>query len=142
MTTKKIVLVIGAVVVALALLIGVFVGGIVLFVLYSVGTSDAAVAAKEFLKSNEQLKQDIGEVRDFGAFVSGNISISDGNGSATLGLKVIGEKETVNATVEVLYASGRPWRVTSASYIDRAGKTVDLLNPYESHRLQHAGLIV
>jgi hypothetical protein len=142
MTRKRILLIIGAVVVALALLVGVFVGGIILFALYSFGTSDAAVTAKEFLRNNEQLRRDIGEVRDFGAFVSGNVSVNNGNGTATLGLKVIGEKRTVNSTVELVYASGRPWRVTSASYKDEAGKTVDLLNPYESHLLPRNGLLV
>jgi hypothetical protein len=142
MTTKKIVLIIGAVVIALALLVGVFVGGIILFALYSFGTSEAAVTAKEFLRNNEQLKQDIGEVKDFGTFVSGNVSVSNGNGTATLGLKVIGEKLTVNASVELVYASGRPWRVTSASYKNQAGNTVDLLNPYESHLLPRVGFIV
>ncbi|HLE63774.1 MAG TPA: cytochrome c oxidase assembly factor Coa1 family protein [Pyrinomonadaceae bacterium] len=135
MTKKRILLIVGAVVVALALLVGVFVGGIILFTLYSFGTSDAAVTAKEFLRNNDQLTQDIGDVRDFGTFVSGNVSVKNGNGTATLGLKVFGEKKTVNSTVELVYASGRPWRVTSASYRDEAGKTVDLLNPYESHLL-------
>ena len=135
MTKKRILLIVGAVVVALALLVGVFVGGIILFALYSFGTSDAAVIAKEFLRNNEQLKLDIGEIKDFGTLVSGNVSVNNGNGTATLGLKVIGEKRTVNSTVELVYASGRPWRVTSASYKDEAGKTIDLLNPYESHLL-------
>jgi hypothetical protein len=132
MTTKKIVLIIGAVVTAMALLVGVFVGGIILFALYSIGTSDAAVTAKQFLRNNEQLKQDIGEIRDFGSLVSGNVSVSNGNGTATLGLKVIGERRTVNATVELMYASGRPWRVTSAFYKNGGGTTVYLLNPFES----------
>src|SRR4030095_15620256 len=106
MTTKKIVVIAAAVVVVLALLVGVFVDGVVFFALYSFGTSDAAATAKEFLRNNEQLKRDIGEVNDFGTFVSGNISINNGVGSATINLKVIGEKRPVNATVELVYASG------------------------------------
>jgi len=132
MTTKKLVLLIGGAMVALVVLVGVFVCGIILFALYSFGTSDAAVTAKDFLRSNQQLKQDIGEVRGFGTFVSGNVSISNGNGTATVGLKVIGQTRTVNATVELLYLSGRPWRVTSASYKKQDGEIVDLLNPYDS----------
>ena len=132
MTTKKILIIAGAVVIAVALLVGIFVGGVFFFVLYSFGTSDAAVTAKNFLRNNEQLKRDIGDVKDFGSFVTGNVSITNGVGTASLGLKVIGEKRTVNATVEMVYASGRPWRVTSASYKNDSGQTVDLLNPYES----------
>ena len=132
MITKKLVLLIGGAMVGLGVLVGIFVFAIILFALYSFGTSDAAVTAKDFLRSNQQLKQEIGEVEGFGTFVSGNVSISNGNGTATVGLKVIGEKRTVNATVELLYLSGRPWRVTSASYKNEAGQTVDLLNPYDS----------
>jgi hypothetical protein len=86
------------------------------------------------LKSNEQLKQDIGEVKDFGSFVTGDIQVSNGYGTARLNLKVIGERKTVNASVELMYQNGRQWRVTGASYKNEAGQTVDLLNPYESRR--------
>jgi len=122
------------VVLASAVLVGVFVGGITLFSRYSLGTSDAAITAKDFLRKNEQLKQDIGEVKDFGTFVS-NLSVGDGTGTATLGLEVIGERRTVKATVELLYRNGYPWRVVSASYKNEAGATVDLLNPYDSSLL-------
>jgi len=64
--------------------------------------------------------------------VSGDISVNRGYGTATLSLKVIGEKATVNATVDLVYASGKPWRVTSAAYENEDGKMIDLLNPYES----------
>src|SRR5688572_31779532 len=40
----------------LGLLAALFVGGIVGFALYTVGNSEAAVRAKEFLRSNERLK--------------------------------------------------------------------------------------
>jgi len=115
MSTRRTVIIIGAVVLASAVLVGVFVGGITLFSRYSLGTSDAAITAKDFLRKNEQLKQDIGEVKDFGTFVS-NSSVRDGTGTATLGLEVIGERRTVRATVELLYRNGYPWRVVSASY--------------------------
>lgn len=135
MSPKKIVLVIAAVVIAFGILVAVFVGGVIVFTLYSFGNSDAAVTAKEFLRKNDQLKKDIGEIKDFGTLVSGNVNITNGTGFARLGLKVIGEKRSVNATVEMLYTSGQPWRVTSASYKSDAGQTVDLLNPYDSFLL-------
>jgi len=131
MSTRKTVIVIGSVVVAVTVVVAAFVGGITLFYRYSLGTSEAAITAKEFLRKNEQLKQDIGEVKDFGTFVS-DMSVGDGSGTATLGLEVIGEKRTVKATVELLYRNGYPWRVVSASYKNEAGATVDLLNPYDS----------
>jgi len=126
------VLIVGATLAGVALLVGIFVGAIILFALYSFGTSDAAATAKEFLRNNERLKQEIGQVKDFGTLVSQNISVNRGYGTATLSLKVIGEKATVNATVDLVYASGKPWRVTSAAYENEDGKMIDLLNPYET----------
>ena len=131
MTTKRVVIIVGALVIAVGLLIVTFVGGIVGFALYTVGNSDAAMTAKDFLRNNERLKKDIGEVKDFGTFVSGSVNIHNSNGDATLSLKVIGERRTVNATVDLIYRDGRQWRVTAASFRNEAGITVDLLNAYE-----------
>jgi hypothetical protein len=75
------------------------------------------------------LKQDIGEVKDFGSFITGNVNVHNTDGEATLNLKVIGEKRTVNATVNLSYRSNRSWRVTGATY-DRDGQTIDLVQGY------------
>lgn len=132
MTTKKIVIIVISVVVVLGLIVAIFVGGIIGVTLYSMGQSEAADTAKTFLRNNEVLKQDIGEIKDFGSFVTGNINIKNSDGNATINLKVIGERKTVNASVELIYRSGRPWRVISASYRTPDGQTIDLLNPYET----------
>ena len=132
MTTKKIIIIVVAVVVVLALIVLIFVGGIVGSVFYGIANSDAANVSREFLKNNSQLKQDIGEVKDFGKLVTGNINIDSGDGTAQLSLKVFGERKTVNATVELIYRNGKPWRVVAASYRNDEGQTIDLLNPYES----------
>jgi flagellar basal body-associated protein FliL len=134
MTTKKIVLIIVSILIVLGLIVVVFVGGIVGFVFYKINNSEAAQVSKDFLKTNERLKQDIGEVKDFGKFVTGNINVENGNGTAELSIKVIGERKTVNASVELMYRSGHQWRVTAASYRNDDGQTVDLLNPYESRK--------
>jgi len=134
MTTKKIVLIIVSIVIVLGLIVLLFVGGIVGFVFYKISNSEAAQVSKDFLKTNERLKQDIGEIKDFGKFVTGNINIENGNGTAELSIKVIGERKTVNASVELMYRSGHQWRVTAASYRNDDGQTVDLLNPYESRK--------
>ena len=132
MTTKKIVLVVGGVVVVLALLAAVFVGGIVGLALYSVGNSEAAVKAKDFLRNSDKLADDIGEVKDFGSVVTGSVNVANNNGEATLNLKVIGERKTVNASVDLIYTNGSAWRVSAASYVNSSGQTVDLLDPYDS----------
>jgi len=129
MSTKKILLIIGGIVLVLGLIVALFVGGIALFAFRAIGTSEAADTARTYLRSNQVLKQDIGEVRDFGSFVTGNINAHNGDGEATLYLKVIAEKRNVNARVDLSYRNNRSWRVTGASY-ERDGQTVDLMQGY------------
>jgi len=135
MTTKKIVLMVGGVVVVLALLVICFAGGIVGFALYQIGNSEAAARAKDFLRSSEKLKAETGPVKDFGSIVTGSVNLHNGNGDATLHLKVIGDRKTVNATVDLILARGGTWRVSSASYVNAAGQTIDLLDPYDTKTL-------
>jgi len=130
-TTKKIVFIVVGIVAVLALIIALFVGGIVWFAFHTIGNSEAAETARFYLRSNEILKRDIGEVKDFGSLVTGNINVQNANGEATLHLKVIGERRTVNASVDLAYRSNRNWRVTGASY-EHDGETVDLMRGYES----------
>jgi len=130
MTTKKMLLMIGGVVVVLGLLVVCFVGAIVGFAFYSMSHSEAAARGRDFLRSNEKLQADIGPVKDFGSIVSGGFAVSDKT-RATLDFKVIGERETVKATVN-LVLTNRVWVVTEAYYVNSAGETVELLNPYES----------
>jgi thioredoxin 1 len=131
MTTKKVVLIVAALAAALGLLVALFVGGIVGVVFYSIGSSEAAETAKTFLRTNGRLKQDIGEVRDFGRFVTGNIKTQNATGNAELSLKVIGARKTVNASVTMAYRSGRDWRVVDAFYDDDAGERVALTNNFD-----------
>src|SRR5467141_2853197 len=109
MTTKKLVIVILVILVTLGLVVVLVAGGIVGFAFYSIGKSEAATTAKTFLQTNEKLKKDIGDVKDFGFFVTGSINVQNSDGNARLNLKVIGERKTVNATVDLTYRSGRPW---------------------------------
>ena len=132
MTTKKIVLIVAGVVLVLGFLVALFVGGIVGLALYQVGNSEAAAKAKGFLRTSEKLKQDIGEVQDFGSIITGSVNVAEGSGQATLNLKVIGADETVNASVYLLYVNRGEWRVSAASYVNKDGQTINLLDPYDS----------
>lgn len=129
MSTKKILLIVGGIVIVLGLIVALFVGGIAFFVFRTIGNSEAAETARTYLRNNEKLKQDIGEVKDFGWLVSGNINVTNGDGVATLYLKAIGEKGDANARVDLQYRDNRAWRVTGASYT-RNGQTVDLMQAY------------
>ena len=135
MTTKKIVLMVGAVVVVLGLLVVCFAAGVVGVALYQIGNSDAAARARDFLRNSEKLKAETGPVKDFGSIVTGSVNLNNDNGDATLHLKVIGDRKTVNATVDLVLVRGGTWRVSSASYVNGAGQTIDLLDPYDAERL-------
>ena len=132
MTTKKIVILVISIVLGLGLIVAVVAGAIVGIALYAIGNSEAAESAKTFLRNNEQLKQDIGEVTSFGNFPTGNVSVESNSGNATINLKVYGERKTVNASVDLIYRNGQPWRVVAASYENDAGETVQLLDPYQT----------
>ncbi len=129
-TTKNIILIIVGIVAVLGLIVALFVGGITWFVFHTIGTSEAAETARTYLRNNETLKQDVGEVKDFGSIVTGQVNYQNAGGEATLHFKVIGEKKTVNATVDLSYRGNRGWRVTDASYV-LDGQTVELMRPYE-----------
>jgi hypothetical protein len=109
--------------------VAIVAGGILWFSFHKINNSEAADTARTFLRSNEILKRDIGEVKDFGSFIPFNISAQNADGEATLHIKVIGEKRTVNAMVQLSYRSNRSWRVTGATY-DRDGQTIDLVQGY------------
>ena len=130
MSTKKIVLIVVGILVLLALLVALFVGGIVWFAFSTMNNSEAAETARTYLRTNEELKRDIGEIKDFGSFPTGNINTQNQNGEATLNLKVYGERKTVNATVSLAYRSNQNWRVTEAFY-DDDGRKMFLKAPYD-----------
>jgi hypothetical protein len=130
MSTKKIILIVGGIFVVLGLIVALFVGAIAFFAFHTISRSEAAETARNYLRTNEILKQDIGDVKDFGSIITGSINVSNGDGEATLYLKAIGEKGNANVRVNLAYRSNRSWRVTGASY-DRDGQTIDLMQAYE-----------
>ena len=133
MTTKKIILIVLGIVLGisavLALIVVLFAGGILWFTFRTIGNSAAADTARAYLRANQKLKQDIGEVKDFGSWVTGSINVRNQDGVATLKLKVYGERKTVNATVDLMYRNNRDWRVTGAEY-ESDGRVVDLMSAY------------
>jgi len=132
MTNRKLVLIILGILGVITFLVLLFAAGVVGFAFYSISNSQAAMTAKDFLRNNEKLKADIGEVKDFGSFITGSVNINNDNGEAVINVKVIGARDTVNATVHLLFTNGQAWRISSASYVNRSGQTVSLQDPYES----------
>jgi hypothetical protein len=132
MSNRKIFLIIVGVIATLIALIAIFTLGIFGSIFYSVSTSQAAETARNFLRNNEKLKADIGEVKDFGSITKGGLAVSSGNEPVTIKLKVIGANATVEASVNLVFLRGSDWRVVSASYVNKAGQTIDLQDPYDS----------
>ncbi len=130
--TKKNIAIILSILGVLALVVVLFVGAILGIVFYSISHSEAARTARSFLQSNERLKQDIGEVKEFGSIITGSVNTRNETGDASLNIKVIGERRTVRATVVLMYRAGRNWRVTDATYRNEAGETVELLGKYDT----------
>ncbi|HEV2707092.1 MAG TPA: hypothetical protein VGV59_14300 [Pyrinomonadaceae bacterium] len=128
--TKRVLVIVGACVAALVLLLALFVGAIVWFASGTLANSEAAEAARVFLKNNERLKQETGEVREFGSQVMGSITSDAGVSAATLNFDVVGARRTVKASVNLIYKEGFGWRAIGASYKNDAGRTVELLDSY------------
>ena len=125
-TIRKAIYVVFGIIAAILLAGTLVVGGIFLFTFRAVGNSQAANTARNYLRNNETLKKDIGEVKDFGWFIVFDFNNREQDGDATLWIKVIGEKKTVGPEVKLAYHENGPWQVTGASY-DRDGTTVDLM---------------
>lgn len=139
MTTKKAVLIAASVVVALALVVALVGGGILGFVFYTLDHSDAAQTAKTFLRQNEKLKHDIGEVREFGYFTTGSVNSKSAMGDAELHLKTIGAQKTVNAIVLLATREGREWRVVDAFYDGDGGERIYLTKNFDDANARPEG---
>lgn len=139
MTTKKTVVIIVAVLAAIVLLVTLFIGGVAGFIFYNIGKSEAAETAKSFLRTNEKLKAEIGEMRDFGYFVTGSINTRGAAGNAALSLKAVGARDSVNATVELVYRSERDWRVVEAYFDNDAGERIYLTKNFEEDETAPGG---
>ena len=132
MTAKKIVQIVVGVFAALLVLTILFLVAIVGFGLYTVKNSESTEKAKDYLRKSDKLKQDIGEVKDFGDIVTAGLNERNGNSEVTLKLKVIGERKTVNANVDLMLVQDNTWRITSASYVNSLGQKIFLLDPYDT----------
>ncbi len=75
MTTKENRSDVGGVVLVLGFLVVCFVGAIVgVRSVFGEQQRGGVASAKDFLRNNEKLKTDIGEVKDFGSIITGNVN--------------------------------------------------------------------
>ncbi|HEX8070789.1 MAG TPA: cytochrome c oxidase assembly factor Coa1 family protein [Pyrinomonadaceae bacterium] len=130
MTNRKLLTIIGAGCATLLVVGLLFVFVILGTAFYTLGHSEAAQTARAYLRTNEKLRADVGDVRDFGWLVTGNVNVQNTDGDAELRLKVIGARRSAPAAVRLAYRNGRDWRVTGATYETTDGRTVSLFDPY------------
>jgi len=113
---RKNVFVVRAFISIIILTLGIAAGSVILF-----KSSDSYSKAIENLKASEGLKNEVGNIKGFGLFPSGDILKIAGNssgGSATITITVRGTKiyEDVELTLEKI--SPLEWNVTSANPIN------------------------
>lgn len=48
---------------------------------------------------------------------------------------ILGDRQTVDVSVNLVFTNGSAWRVSAASYVDSSGQKIYLLDPYDSKNL-------
>ena len=129
MGKKRAILAIVGLLAGLLVVVALVGGAIVGAVFYTIDHSVAAHTAKDFLRHNQRLRHDIGDVRDFGYFTTGDIKTQGSLGTAELRLKTIGARKSVNATVDLAMRRDA-WSVIDAYYADDSGARVYLTNNF------------
>src|SRR5689334_1913039 len=83
---------------------------------FTLKTSDAYVAATEYLKSDQKVKDEFGDVNGFGLIPTGSVQTTTINGaesgSATLKLIVKGDKKYTDVTIHLEKTPETFWTVT------------------------------
>ena len=77
----------------------------------SMKKSDAYKTAIVEIENNQQLKNEIGEITDYGMFPTGSINYVDGYGEAELEINVIGTKETKSVYVYLIKEIDKEWKL-------------------------------
>ncbi len=99
---------------------GCCIGGAVLlpFLPFGIlGHGGAAGAARSFLGQDPQVRREIGEIKSYGLFPSGSVSINSGHGRAHLIFRLEGSRAKGKAVVDLTKAPGKDWEVRSAILI-------------------------
>lgn len=113
------------------LLMGTFVGGILLAVTTIIKSSDAYKIATEYVSKDERVIAEIGEVTGFGFLPGGNISTSGPTGGAELSIGVQGDRGDGTLYIELTKALGE-WRIIQAEFETASGRRFNLLMPSDN----------
>jgi len=94
----------------------IFFAFILSFVASTLKTSNAYKLAITEIENNNEIKQKVGEIKDYGWMPTGNVNITNGEGTATYDINVIGDKEEMNVQVELIKPKDGNWKITSFNY--------------------------
>jgi len=106
------------------------VGIVVISILFGVNDfikeSEPFKIASSFVKENQQIKDDLGEVTETSPWFPSSLKTSGSTVQVQLTLRVEGKNGTGKAYVTLVYLRDR-WQITAASYENRQGKVSPLI---------------
>lgn len=116
-----------AMAVAAVMLLG---SAVALLVMSFMKGADACQMSLKAAQESEVMRMELGEPITMGWFVSGNISMSGGDGSAEVHVPVSGPKGSASIHTVAAKQNSGPWTFTKMqATIEASGKQVDLLKP-------------
>jgi flagellar basal body-associated protein FliL len=89
----------------------VFIIGITTLVLTIMKNSDKYDVAQHYILNDAKIQSETGGVKDLGSFPSGTINISNGYGTANLGIHVNGKKKDIEVLVYLEKRPASEWKV-------------------------------
>lgn len=106
------------------------VGIVVISILFGINDfikeSEPFKIASSFVKENQQIKDDLGEVTETSPWFPSSLKTSGSTVQVQLTLRVEGKNGTGKAYVTLVYLRDR-WQITAASYENRQGKVSPLI---------------
>ncbi len=92
--------------------------------------ADACQMSLKAAQESEVVRAELGEPITMGWFVSGNIKINNGDGTAEVHVPVSGPKGSASIHTVGTKKDGDPWKFTTMqATIEASGKQVNLLKP-------------
>lgn len=128
----------GKIILILAIILLVLGGGIAAAIYFgyqklesTLKSSEAYTMAVNRLKENEEVKNQLGEIKDTGFPLGAYNQRGDGSGDASFVMSVQGTKDSGRYEVS-LVRSNSVWRLTKGVVHTSSGKTIDVADKYEN----------
>jgi uncharacterized RDD family membrane protein YckC len=103
------------IVVAGVLMTVLFVPSLVFGVTVIIKNDASYKVAIAYIETNEEVRSIVGEIAGYGFFVSGNLSYTNGFGTADYIIKVIGDRQSLNVRIILERTPGDNWRIVYTS---------------------------